>query len=368
MTSPAPAPSPLGAKVRVTWVDTGRGIAITLVALFHATNWLLGAGAHVEWWVEANLVMSSLRMPLFFTLAGLFAGKWVAGAWRPLWRHKIRLYLWVFLVWGAIGSVTYYLGLRMRGAGSVTSSIIQPYVLSPFMPRLELWFIWALAVYFVVAKLTSRIAPGVQVAVAMAGAAVALSGWDTASPGWSGAVKYYGFFLVGMYGRDLVLRLGSTAGRPVLVAAFVVWLAVAVGLWALGWREVLGLYFVNCLLGVLGGIALSRALARFALLRSLGSQTLPIYLAHTPIVILCAVLLSHTGLLTVPLVDVLGPPALAAVAITLALGLHRGAQRAGAGWLYAPPDWFDVDGRSAVGRRRDDAVTVPVVTTAEPRP
>ncbi|GIG19668.1 hypothetical protein Cch01nite_03920 [Cellulomonas chitinilytica] len=366
MTNPAPDTSPRGAKVRVTWVDTGRGIAITLVALFHATNWLLGAGAHVEGWVQANLVMSSLRMPLFFTLAGLFAGKWVRGAWRPLWRHKVCLYLWVFLVWGAIGSVTYFAGLQMRGAGSLMSSVIQPYVLSPLMPRLELWFIWALALFFVVAKLTSRIPPGIQIAVAMAGAAVALSGWDTASPGWNGAVKYYGFFLVGMYGRELVLRLGSSAGRPVLVAAFAVWLVVAVGLWALGWREVLGLYFVNCLLGVLGGIALSRALAGVPVLRSLGSQTLPIYLAHTPIIITCAVLLSSTGVLTFPLVAVLGPPALAAGAIALALALHRGAQRVGAAWLYAPPDWFDVRGRGGAAVRARDAV--PVASSAEPRP
>src|SRR3954454_25108252 len=112
MTNPAPAPSSGAAKVRVTWVDTGRGIAITLVALFHATNWLLGAGAHVQGWSQANLVMSSLRMPLFFTLAGLFAGKWVRGAWGPLWRVKVRLYLWVFLLWGAIGSLTFYIGLR----------------------------------------------------------------------------------------------------------------------------------------------------------------------------------------------------------------------------------------------------------------
>ena len=151
-----------------------------------------------------------------------------------------------------------------------------------------------------------------------------------------------------------------------LVGAFVVWLVVAVGLWALGWREILGLYFVNCVLGVLGGIALSRALARFALLRSLGSQTLPIYLAHTPIIIIGAVLLNWTGLVGVPLVEVLGPPALAAAAIALALALHRGAQRGGAGWLYSPPDWFDVGNRRVAAR--DDVATVPVATTAEPRP
>lgn len=343
-----PPPSGAPRAGRVLWVDTGRGIAISLVALFHATNWLIGAGAHAGGWTQANLVMSSLRMPLFFTLAGLFAGKWVAGAWGPLWRTKLRLYLWVFLVWGAVGSVTYFAGLRMRGAGSVTNNMIEPFLMSPLMPRLELWFIWALALFFVVAKLTRRVPVWAQLAVAGIGSAVALSGWETASPGWNGAVKYYVFFLVGLHLRGLVLERGSDARRGALVAVFVAWLAVAVGLWALDLRDVLGLYFVNCVLGVAGGIALSRALSRFAVLRRLGSQTLPVYLAHTPIIIVAAVLLSRTSFVDGPVVAVLGPPLLAASAVALALVLERGLRAAGAPWMYDPPAWFDV-------RRRERA-------------
>lgn len=340
MSSPDhPAPA---AKARLQWVDAGRGIAITLVALFHATNWLLGAGADVHAWDEANVVMSSLRMPLFFTLAGLFAGKWVRGAWGPLWRHKLRLYLWVFLLWGAIGSLTYFMGVRMRGAGSVTSSVVEPYLLSLVMPRLELWFIWALALFFVVAKLTSRVPPWLQLSVAGVLSAVALSGWVTASPGWNGSVKYYAFFLTGLYGREVVIRYGSTNRRALLAGAFALWAVVAVGLWALDLREVLGLYFLNCVVGVAGGIALSRALAGWSALRSLGSRTLPVYLAHTPIIIVVSVVLSLTPVVDLAVVSVVGPPLLAVGAVAAALLLERGAVRVGAGWLYTPPAWFDL--------------------------
>lgn len=332
---------------RLDWVDTGRGMAIVLVALFHTSNWLVGAGIEARGWQEANEVVSSLRMPLFFALSGLFAAKWVRGTWRPLWEHKLRLFAWVFLVWGAIGSVTYFAGLRVRGMGSVLNAVVLPYLVSPVVPRLELWFIWALGLFFVVARLTRRVPPAVQLGVAAVASAVALSGWQTLSPGWSGSVRYYAFFLAGLYGRDLLLRLGSTPRRGLLVGVFVAWAAVAVGLWALDARDVLGLYFVNCVLGVAAGIGLSRLLAGSRSMRALGARTLPVYVAHTPLAIVASIVLSATTAVGSPVAAVVAPPLLAAVVVLASLGLHRWAQARGAGWLYAPPAWFDLPRRTA---------------------
>lgn len=321
-------------------------MAIVLVALFHSSNWLVGAGVHAEGWQQANLVVSSLRMPLFFALSGLFAAKWVRGDWRPLWQTKLRLFGWVFLVWGAIGSVTYFAGVRVRGIGTVLNAVVLPYLMSPVVPRLELWFIWALALFFVVARATHRVPVGVQLGVAAAGSLVALSGWETLSPGWSGAVKYYAFFLAGLYGRDLLIRLGATPRRPLLTLVFVAWSVVAVGLWALGWRGVLGLYFVNCVLGVAAGIGLSRLLAGCQPLRDLGAKTLPVYVAHTPLAIVASILVSLTPVVDQPVVAVVGPPLLTALVVLGSLALHRWALAHGAGWLYSPPAWFDLPRRS----------------------
>jgi len=74
-------------------------------------------------------------------------------------------------------------------------------------------------------------------------------------------------------------------------------------------------------------------------LRSIGSQTLPIYLAHTPIIVLTAVVLHTLGLMGHPL-DVALPPLLVAFAIWVALRLRAVAVRVGCGFLYAPPAWF----------------------------
>lgn len=354
MTSRPPRP-------RLDWVDAGRGLAICLVAAFHAANWLAVAGAHVDWWINANLVVSSLRMPLFFTLSGLFAGKWIRGPLADVLRVKVRLYAWVFLLWGLLASAVFTAGVRMKGEGSLVGGTLVPYLVSPVMPRLELWFIWALAIFFVVATLTAKVPAWVQLTVAGVGSAVALSGWETASPGWSGAVKYYAFFLAGLYLRDQVIRFGAIESRLRLVGVVAVWAVVAVGLWWLGWREVPGLYFLNCVLGVLAGIAVARAAARVSWLRAIGSRTLPIYLAHTPIIVLTSIALflahatGHRGL------DLLLVPLVTAGAIALALRVNDVAVAHHGGWLYEPPAWFF--GRSA---RPATAVSPVPVPTPEP--
>ncbi len=325
---------------RLDWVDTGRGLAILLVALFHSTNWLLAAGAHVAGWVEFNLIVSSLRMPLFFVLSGLFAGKWLTTSWGRLWQGKLRMFVWVFLVWSLIGAVIFTFAVRvMKGEGSLVRGTIIPFLVSPAVPRLELWFIWALVVFFALAKLTRKVDPRLQLAVAAVASAVALSGWVTASPGWNGGVKYYAFFLAGLYGKAFIIRLGQARSRALLGVIFAAWLGVSVLLWRLDAREIPGLYFVNCVLGVGAGVALSRMLS-FAVLRRIGSQTLPIYLAHTPLAVLLSVVLYLTGIASIaPLWPVL-PPVIMLIVVWGALQVKAVAPRLSLGFLYTAPSWF----------------------------
>lgn len=340
-----PAAEPLVPPVpargaRLDWVDTGRGIAILLVALFHATNWLAAAGADVAGWAQFNLVVSSLRMPLFFALSGLFAAKWLRVGWGRLWQGKIRLFAWVFVVWSIIGACAFTLGTRvMLGQGSLVEGTIVPILTVAFRPRLELWFIWALALFFCLAKLTSRVDLRLQLGIAGVASALAFGAWVTSSPGWNGSVRYYFFFLAGLYGRELVLRLGATSNRVGLAAGVVAWLVVSLALWHWQLREVPGLYFVNCLLGIVAGIALSRAVS-WALLRRIGTQTLPIYLAHTPVIMAVCMVVHVTGLDAVTPVMVVAPALLTAFAVATALWLNRVLPRHRLGWLYEPPAWF----------------------------
>lgn len=333
MTQPA-------ARPRIAWADTGRGIAIVLVVLYHSAQWLKSADFDVDQWLAINDVLSSLRMPLFFALSGLFAGKWLTAGWRSLWQSKIQLYLWVFLLWEIIGSASLQLGLVMQDKCCGVKDTVVGVLLSPVLPRFELWFIWALAIFFVVAKATRRVDYRIQLVITAVISAFALSGWDELNVGWSGMAKYYFFFLVGIYLRDWVIRLGATGGPVFIAASIAAWFFLSLGMALLDLKGIPGLYFLNCVAGLVGGVALSRTLSFVEGLGALGRKTLPVYLAHTSFILVIALVLW----LPIPhaLVSVLAPilpPVVAALAIYLCLVLYRIASRGRLRYLYDVPQW-----------------------------
>lgn len=356
MTAGSAAPPQAGpASGRLAWVDTGRGLAISLVALYHAGNWLAKTPLDVEQWRDASAVLSSLRMPLFFVLAGLFAPKWLDADWRSLVRSKTLLFWWVFLVWTTIGTLVYPLGLAAGGQRVGLRDQVEGLLLAPVLPRFELWFIWALSLFFLLAKAVRRVAPRWQLLATGLLSAVALTVWVDTTTGWTGAAKFLFFFLLGVHGGRPMTAFAARV-RPLTGAlVLLVWAVWAVALQVTGLQAVPGLYFLDCLLGVLAGVVVARALSRVRWLGRIGRQTLPIYLAHTPLLLVLTFLVSRE-----PLVDALAPvgwlvpPVVAALAVVSSLGLHRLVQGAGAGWVYAPPArlvrWLGGPGRQQVDR------------------
>ena len=158
------------AKARLDWVDTAKGISILLVVLVHAAHWVEYAGVSSRALTDVNEALSTLRMPLFFCMSGLFAAKWLDRSWRELWSGKLSLLLWVFIVWQPM-----VLGYKLLAAGTLpdqedTSVLahLARFVLSPVRPSGELWFLWGLVLFFVVAKLLSRLPVWLHLAVAAA--------------------------------------------------------------------------------------------------------------------------------------------------------------------------------------------------------
>lgn len=357
---------------RLGWVDAGRGTAVLLVVLFHSTNWLVEAGYAVAWWKTVSELVASLRLPLFFTLAGLFAQKWVAGPWRSLWSGKLSLFLWVYALWSVIATFSFMLGMDMQDQRGNYLHQLTYLVRAPLFPRFELWFIWALTVLFVVSKVVRRLPIWVQLAVAGALSAVTLSATGVTSAGPVGAARYAFFFLLGLHGRARLISYSSMSRRIVLLAVVGVWVVVAVLGTVLHLNTTLpGYYFVACCLGVLAGINISRLLAGVATLRRVGSQTLPIYLSHTTLILIACWCLHFigAGVKSHPGVGVL-PPVLAASAAMVALRLAGVAERLPvARNLYLAPQWLvDLPARLASFRGGSGQATEPSdFSSAAPR-
>lgn len=324
-------------KGRLAWVDTARGVAIVLVALFHSVNWLLDAGLPIAIWDDINEVLSSIRMPLFFAVSGLFAMKWITGEWSAVLRTKVLLFAWVYAVWQVIGSVVMYAGMGLNGDRTSIAHAIRQLLESPVLPRFELWFIWALGLFFVLAKATRRVDVRLQLGVALVASVVALTIIDFPNVGWGGVLKYYVFFLAGLYGRHLLLRFGDVRSIGLQIAIVAGWLAYGTVLVAFDLRHVPGLYFLNCAWGLFAGICIGRGLSRVTLLGFLGSRTLPLYLGHTPVIVLIALLLAASGIVDdIPVaVAMVAPVVVAALGLAAAWGLYVTVGRR-LPWLYEP--------------------------------
>lgn len=343
----------MGVRDRETWVDAAKGISILLVVMVHARSWMAVAG------IEAGPVMNEfirasnhMRMPLFFFAAGLFATKWIARPWRTLVNGKIATLVWVFLVWQvAMFAYKTFAGFTLpdqADAGIVSQAF--RVIVSPLRPNAELWFLWALAIYFVVSKLIIRMGALWAVLLA-AGVSVIWSGFvlnalgestvRLMGPGLEKLPMYFVFFVAAAAFSPQVLRQVRASRAPIAAVYLVAWVVVFL---VLDVRQAVigvpGVEFVTQCAGLVAGVAVSVLLAWVSPLRTLGQKTLPVYVTHTTFIVLLASALYATDLGQGPWwLEGLMVWGVLACAVALGLLLFRYTEKT---FLFQAPAWFRV--------------------------
>lgn len=321
----------------MAWVDAARGLAITLVVLFHASKRSVSAGS-ADWWIDVVDVFQTMRMPLFFAAAGIFAAKWVGErtSWPALLRSKVMLLVWVYLVWLL---VRYAWFLVMPGGQKMT-----PYddLVVPVWWPSGGWFIVALAAMYVIAKAVHRIPRAWVLAGASMVSVVFLAGWvEVGNHAWDGVGRYAAFFLIGVLLRGPILDAAARVGRPVALAVPLAWLAGYALCAAQGLTHAPVVGFVLPLGGVAAGVSVAVLLQRSTALRALGRGTLPIYLAHQLLVISAVVWLSaRWSFGEQPVLHQGAPLLLTVLLVVTTYWFGRVAPRIGLGWLFAVPAWL----------------------------
>lgn len=341
---------------RVAWLDLARAGSIVLVVVYHVA---VGAGEELmstgeslagRVWVQANLALVPLRMPLFFAVSGALAVNAVHRPWPAVRRPRILDLLWPYLVWSLLFAATAW----PRFAPDDAAGFVRGEVRAMLVAASPYWFIAVLPIFFLIAR-AGRSRPRTLLVLALLAYAAApfATRWMQAAA-LSPDLVYGTFqlldnavwFMLGVAARDRILTLGAVR-RPgrgaALVGAFGVLalaiLVVDVPLAVLRSMELLasvsGLLACALLLPVIGS---QRWAARIG--AHLGRRTLVIYLVH-PLVINAVVLVwqaSGAEQWVGPTVRALVlVPAVTALAIGAALLFDAVIARCGPHWLLEAP-------------------------------
>lgn len=333
-------PSPSSAP-RLRWVDVAKALAIVLVALHHSVVFAGAAGWLPPLAVELNAQIGAVRMPLFFLAAGLFAHSALTRPWPVVLRRRVAFFAYLYLLWTLVRFILFQVVPDVRPAG--LDGDLTALVVSPVLPGTGLWFIYALILFSVLAKLTLRVPLWLQLGGAAAASASFGSGLVAVdSFAWRNMFMYYVFFLVGMHFRRTIVELvGRTRPWHVLVLALCT-VAALYGVRAVGARSIPGTWLLVSCVAVAFGLAASSQLDRTRLadrLSHVGRNTLPVYLIHVPVV---ALLVAGVERLLEPAGPVGAGLTLlvATTVVVLSLRLSTPLERA-APWLFALPMWID---------------------------
>ena len=343
------AAGPSAAPARVEWADAAKGVCIILVVAWHVivkhyllVDWHIGLPVPGVWGTLGEQLLP-LRMPLFFTISGVFATNALVRPWRVVARGRIAKFCYLYTVWLLVHTavLAFVPDFPTERAASPLR-LLEQLTITPS----NLWYLYGLAIYFALAKALRRLPPAALLVPAAVLSAVAAAGL-VPTPGDRGSFyQNLVFFLAGLYFRPRIERLAATATARRLWLTFGAYVAALAVMAAVSAQEWFGVWLVVSAVAVVFGVT---AAARLVWawprlgdrLARLGRITLPIYVIHMPVLALLHLFLvgplsglSGAGqLLAAPVY----PAVLTAVVITVSLAIHRGLTLVGARWLFDLP-------------------------------
>ena len=360
---------------RVAWVDYAKGWSIVLVVVMHAA---LGVGFAVGasgWLHEVVAFAKPFRMPDFFLVAGLFAGRSMAGPWRTFADRKIIHFVYFYALWLLIA-----LAVKSGELGLATpQAFVAAYLWGFIEPFSSMWFIQLLPILYLATRLVRRL-PGPIVLIAAVVAHVAAASapdggiyaMGSKLTGWTSLdsfLLFFVYFYVGHRFADAIFGFAQTIGkRPVLLlAGLAAWglaEAVSVG-W--GWPQLPGATLVFGFAGALAVIAGAVLLARFGAMGWLaycGRHSLVIYLSF-----FLPMAASRVALIKLGWISDVGALSLvvAAAAVGGPLLLDRLTRGGPFAFLYTRPAWARIEPPKSAFPRRLAAVMAGAPTPSEGR-
>lgn len=331
---------------RELWPDVAKGLCIMLVVLWHVVTKHF---QDVEWntdlpvsglWGRIGEVLLPLRMPLFFTLSGMFA---VSALNRPisvLVRTRIAKFGYLYLVWLLIHTTVMSWTPQIDTARATSvGQLVEFLTITPT----NLWYLYALALYFTVARLVRDLPPAWVLAAASILSAVAAAHLLPEPSNRGQVYQNLVFFLVGVYGRHHVDHLARRANGRLLLATLGLYAAGVAVMFGFGAQEWFGMWPLVSVVATLFGVTASVLIARnarrtTALLAHLGQRTLPIYVLHLVLLAVVDQLTrTHAVEPTAAAYAVIEPIVLTVALVAACLALEWVLRQMRLGVLFDPP-------------------------------
>lgn len=342
---------------RLDWIDMARAVAVVAVVLFHASIGHYYGLAHAEpgvvaWWDRINQIVTTVRMPLLFTISGMLAAGKIRRGFRggkAIEAAVTNYYLYAvwLLVFGAM--------LLLAGDRPVPFQVedLGTYLREFYLPNSPLWYVFALALYIVGFTALRRVHPAIVLGALAAVHLVSTQLYTLESPLWTRGLSFALYFGLGVYGKRVMTEF---AARPILaaIAAGAAYLAYQ----QLGMTKLMSLQvpplsdaLLVMALYVLAGLAMIGATGMLARVRPyaavgrfVGKHTLGIYVLHIPVIVVID--LTAAGPLgtlrdlaaTNSVVDVLYPLLITAVIVPICITAQMLAPKVGLGALFAMPE------------------------------
>ncbi len=325
---------------RVDWVDVAKGICIVMVVMMHSTLGVEHAAGGTGWMGYLVEFARPFRMPDFFLIAGLFLARRIDAPWRLYFDRKVLHFAYFYVLW-----LTVQFAFKAPGLTAELGwqGALGHYLFAFVDPWGTLWFIYHLALFFVVTRLLRSVPWPL---VWLAAAALEIAPIHTGSVLIDEFAARFVYFYSGYVFAAHIFRLAGEAARDrgLALTGLALW-AMLNGLLVFGGYADLPL--VSLALGMAGALAIVAGATLLAdslparPLRWLGEHTIVVYLAFfLPMAASRAVLLKlgiipdvGTISLLVTTAGIVGP-----------LVLYAMIQRSGWGrFLFERPHWAHID-------------------------
>jgi uncharacterized membrane protein YcfT len=321
---------------RIDWVDYAKGICIVMVVMMHSVLGVEKAAGETGFMHALVAFAKPFRMPDFFLISGLFLSVVIDRDWRTYLDRKAVHFAYFYVLWAAI-----QFGFKAPGfaAESSWAHVGYLYLESFVEPFGTLWFIYLLPIFFVVTKLTRRIAPILIFAVA------ALLESRHIFTEWTVIDEFcarFVYFFAGYWLASYVFALSDRArSNPALaVIAVILWALINGALVEFGYSERPVISLALGLAGASAIIVVGTLLARVRwldFLRYCGEHSIVIYLAFFLPMAASRTLLLKTGVIPdIGMVSLI----VTVAGVAGALVIWRAALAVHANFLFERPDAF----------------------------